>query len=345
MNIGIRAKWTFNLLLLLGFILIVIGMGQWIIPFIIATILAYCFHYPAKMLTEKLKISSSVSAGIILVFLVSLFTICGLFLIPLIHDAILILLNKLSILINSSSSDSINSFFHGLLQKLGINKTIDVGSSLQSYINESVSNIPRYLINFLQTGKSAVYGIIFAVMVPIITFYILKDWDKFAKYSLKLLNKMTNQRVVKILIDINGKLAEYIRGQLKICLILAILYIIGLKIIGVTESLVCGLFSGLISIAPFFGPCIGLGTTLAMCLNDFNVNQYIATIGLYILIPFIDSNYITPKLIGAKLGIPPVWMLFSICATTSILGTTGIFLSVPLTVIFTTICRALVKEN
>ena len=325
--------------------LVLYTMGKWTIPFIIGIILAYCFHYPAKILTLKLKFSSTVSASIIVGLLVSIFCIISIFLGPPIHNAILILFNKVSILINNSTSDSINEFIRMLLLKLGINKTVDIGSGIQNWINDTISKVPQYLLNFLNTGKSIVYIIIFMFMTPIITFYLLKDWEKFSKCFLVILRKLTSNTIGELLININNKLGDYIKGQLLICCILSVLYSFCLSIIGVEEALVCGLFSGFISIAPFFGPCIGLGTTLAMCLDDFVFYQYYLTIGLYIIIPFIDSNFITPKLIGDKLGIPPFWMLFSICATMSILGTIGMFLSVPLTVIFSTVCKIVMNKK
>lgn len=176
-------------------------------------------------------------------------------------------------------------------------------------------------------------------MTPIITFYLLRDWNKFVRYSKVLLRKLTSPSVLELIQNINNRLAEYIKGQLSLCCILAIIYCMLLTVIGVSESVVCGLFSGMISIIPFFGSFIGLGVTLAMCLNDFSIYQYFSTVLVYLLIPFIDSNYLTPKFIGEKLGISPFWMMFSICATTSVLGTAGLFLAVPLTVVFATISK------
>ena len=119
----------------------------------------------------------------------------------------------------------------------------------------------------------------------------------------------------------------------------------GLLYIGVDRYIVCGIVSGLLSIAPFFGPLIGLLTTLATSLDTFSdAYQYALTIILYLLIPFLDSNFITPRFIGKKTGIQPVWLLFSICASVSILGTMGIFISVPMAVILSTACKEFAKK-
>ena len=341
-----KYKIIFNTIILSFILIICYAMGKWTIPFIIGIILAYCLHYPSQLLSEKLKISTTLSAGFILSFIISIFSIIFIFLIPLVQNAILILLKKLAIILNTSSADSINEFVQNILLKFGINKSIDVGTGIQNYINDTIHNVPKYLYNFINKGKSIVYTAIFMGMTPIITFYLLKDWNKVSMCFIMILRKFTSNKFIDLLININTKLGDYIKGQLLICCILSVIYFIGLKIIGVNEYIVCSIFSGFISIAPFFGPCIGLAITLAMSLNDFVYSyQYFLTIGLYILVPFIDSNFITPKLIGDKLGIHPFWMLFSICASMSTLGTPGIFLSIPITVIFTTIFKVIFNNK
>ncbi len=341
-----KYKIIFNLIILSFILVICYAMGKWIVPFFIGIILAYCLHYPAQLLSDKLKVSSTVSASIILIILISIFTVMFVFLVPLVQNAILILLKKLVIILNTSSAESINEFVKSILLKFGINKSIDVGTGIQNYISNTIHNVPKYLYNFISTGKSIVYTIIFMCMTPIITFYLLKDWNKLSMYFIVILRRFTSNKCIDLLIRINTKLGDYIKGQLLICCILSIVYFIGLKIIGVSEYIVCSIFSGFISIAPFFGPCIGLAVTLAMGMDDFAfLYQYFLTIVLYIVVPFIDSNFITPKLIGNKLGIHPFWMLFSICASMSVLGTPGIFLSIPIAVIFTTIFKVLFNNK
>ena len=340
-----KYKIILNTIIAIFILIICYAMEKWTIPFIIGIILAYCLHYPSQLLSEKMKISSSLSASIILLFVIALFSIIFVFLTPLIQNAILVLLKKLAIILNTSSAESINEFIRNILLKFGINKTIDVGTGIQNYINDNIHNVPKYLYNFINTGKSIVYTIMFMFMIPIITFYLLKDWNKFAKYFVMILRKFTSNKCIDLLININQKLGDYIKSQLLVCCILSVIYFIGLQMIGVNEYIVCSLFSGFISIAPFFGPCIGLAVTLAMCIDDFVLYQYCLTVGFYILVPFIDSNFITPKLIGNKLGIHPFWMLFSICASMSVLGISGIFLSIPIAVIFTTIFKVIINNK
>ena len=328
-----------------GLIAILYVMGQWTIPFIVSLILAYCFHYPANQISTYFKISPATASCLIVTLLVAIFTLIMIFLIPLIQKATIILLHKISILVNNTSPETINNALHNFLSKFGIHQSFDIGISVQNYIRSLASDIPGYLIGLLNTSKSIIYIIMFMFMTPIITFYLLRDWNKFVRYAKILLRKLTSPSVVTLIQNINSRLAEYIRGQLSLCAVLSIIYCMLLTIIGVNESVVCGLFTGMISIIPIFGPFIGLGTTLAMSLNDSSVYQYLFIILTYLTIMFVDSNYLTPKFIGEKLGISPFWMLFSICATMSVFGTAGLFLAVPLTVVFATICKSIIEPD
>lgn len=327
-------------------ITILYSMGKWNIPFIISLILAYCFHYPSKLISEKFKLSPTVAASIIVFLLIGLFIIIGIFILPLIQNAILVFLRKVSIFINNGSLEELNGIFQSLLSKFGINNMqIDISTGLRQWMSEALSNIPSYIINFIQTGKSIAYIIMFMFMIPIITFYLLKDWKKFTQYLKIIIHKFISDNAINVLENINYQLGAYIKGQLLVCCVLSGMYILGLKIIGINDSLVCGLFSGFVSIASFFGPCLGCFITCAMCLNDLTMSQYILIIILYLIITFLDSNFITPKLIGDKLGIHPFWMMFAICANMSVFGIIGIFLAVPLTVIFVTLIKNIIKKH
>lgn len=319
-------------------------MGQWLIPFVIALILAYAFHVPASAISKKLKISTSLSAGLIITILVSVCIFFGIFLAPLIKNAIIILAQKLPRLLETLPG-SINGILHNMAAAIGVEKTFDIGAKFQNYMLELTTEWPNHILNFINTGMTLVYVVMFVFMTPIITFYLLKDWTKIETSLNTILKKVTTKSVIETLHKINTNLGAYIKGQLLVCIILTALYISGLFFIGAREYFVCGCFSGFLSFAPFFGPFIGLLTTLAMSLDDFSFTyQYVMTCSLYVIIPFIDSNFITPKLIGKRTGIQPFWLLFSICATVSVLGTVGIFISVPMAVVLSTVCKEIVKK-
>ena len=338
-----RIKWIFNLLVIAGIVWLLYEMGQWVVPFLIAFIIAYALHVPAKKLEKTLRISSTLSSIIIvfgLIAFVSLFTV---FLAPLLKNATMVIVQKLPLMVRELPS-YINENLHSLFSILGIERAFDTGAIFNEYLSKFALNLPKHIFGFIDTGMALVYVIMFAFMTPIITFYLLKDWIRIENSFISLLNKCASPSVISVLQPINSKLGAYIKGQLVVCLILAFAYSLGLLFIGVEKYIVCGIISGMLAVAPFFGAIIGLITTLATSLDCLHSYQYIMVVALYLVIPFIDSNFITPRLIGKSTGIQPVWLLFSICACLSILGTVGIFISVPMAVILSTVCKECVKK-
>ena len=182
-------------------------------------------------------------------------------------------------------------------------------------------------------------------MIPILTFYMLKDWDKIESFFETIFSKINKPKWITVFSKINKKLGDYVKGQLLICSILACLYSVIFSFLGISVSIECGVFTGMLSFIPFFGPFIGCLTTLSAMVSDVSQSyQYIAIILSYLIIPIIDSNFLTPKLIGAKTGIPPVWLLFSIFSMVSILGTIGIIIAVPLSIVLSTICKEIIEN-
>lgn len=338
-----RFKWIINALILVGIVWLLYEMGQWTIPFVIAFILAYALHLPTAKISKTLHVSMSMSAMVSVLGIVAFVSLFTVFLAPILKNATITIIQKLPMIIRNLP-EYINENLRAVCSIFGIERTFDVGAIFNEYLSTFAQNLPQHIFGVIDTGMMLMYVIMFAFMTPIITFYLLKDWDKIENSFIALLNKFAPPSVISILRPINSKLGAYIKGQLAVCLILSTAYSLGLFCVGVDRYIVCGIVSGMLAIAPFFGAIIGLITTLATSLNCLHSYQYIMVVTLYLIIPFIDSNFITPRLIGKSTGIQPVWLLFSICASVSILGTAGIFISVPMAVILSTICKEGAKK-
>jgi predicted PurR-regulated permease PerM len=238
-----------------------------------------------------------------------------------------------------SLPDFANDFLSKIFTAIGINKSFDVGMSIQNYLSENTKIWPSYLVNIIDTSIAMAHSAFFIFIIPILVFYLLKDWDKMTIAIRAILKKTVSDSVIKLLQNINANLGKYIKSQLLVCCLLAVLYMAGLFFLKLDDYIMCGALSGLLSFAPFFGPLISLFITLVMAIDEFLPHQYVLTCCLYVVIPLLDSNFITPKLIGQKIGIPPAWLLFSICASISVLGTIGIFISIPVAVILSTVFK------
>ncbi|MDR0640287.1 MAG: AI-2E family transporter [Holosporales bacterium] len=333
-----QTKYVLISILLIGIVALCYAMGSSLIPFVVSLILAYILHVPVRNTSKLLHVSQSVSAGIVVILLITIFTLFITCFIPITKNSLLVLFKKLPILL-TSLPDFINDFLTKILSAIGINKSFDIGVNLQNYLSEITKIWPNYLMNIINTSVAMVHSMFFIVIIPILVFYLLKDWDKMTVSIKSILERTVSPTVINLLRSINANLGKYIKSQLLVCCLLAVLYTIGLCCLGLDDYFMCGILSGLLSFAPFFGPLISLFITLVMAIDEFLPHQYILTCCLYVIIPLLDSNFITPKFIGQKIGIPPAWLLFSICASISVLGTMGIFLSIPVAVILATVFK------
>ncbi|MDR2458561.1 MAG: AI-2E family transporter [Holosporales bacterium] len=322
-------------------------MGQWLIPFVIAFIMAYALHAPVDFVSCKLRLPRTVATGVVVLSLVVAVSTFTVFFVPLLKNAIIMVIQKLPVFLQTFP-EQINTILHGVAEACGIDYTFDVAHGFKMYLSEFTTKLPSRIFTFIDTGIALAYAVMFIFITPIITFYLLKDWPAIVESIDTVLHKVAPKSVLTIMQLINTNLAAYIKGQLLVCLILSIIYFVGLWILGVmsiNECIVCGVLSGACSIAPFFGPLIGLTVSLVMLFDDASsVYQYLNVVCLFVVVPFIDSNFITPKFIGRKTGIHPVGLLFMICAAGSILGLSGIFIAVPMAVVLSTLCKECIRK-
>ncbi|MDR1365354.1 MAG: AI-2E family transporter [Holosporales bacterium] len=319
-------------------------IGQWLIPFVIALVIAYALHAPVDWMTRKLRLPRSVATGLATLSLVAAVSTFTVFFAPLLKNAVVTIIQKLPAFLQTFP-EKINMILRDFADTCGIEHTFDVAYDFKKYVKLLAAELPSCIFTFIDTGIALAHVVMFVFITPIITFYLLKDWHAIVNATEALLCKIAPSSVFAVIQRVNVNLAAYIKGQLLVCIILSILYSTGLEIIGLHESVVCGILSGICSIAPFFGPLIGLMVSLVMMFDDAPATyQYVNVICLFAIIPFIDSNFVTPKLIGRKTGIHPVWLLFMICAAGSVLGLSGIFIAVPVAVVLSTICKECMRR-
>jgi predicted PurR-regulated permease PerM len=160
---------------------------------------------------------------------------------------------------------------------------------------------------------------------------MLLDWDRMVTEIDKLVPREHVHTVRVIARDMNKAIAGFVRGQGTVCLLLGIIYAVGLTVTGLNFGLLIGLFAGLISFIPYVGSLVGLLLALGVALVQF-WPDYINV--LYVAIAFgigqfIEGNILQPKLVGSSVGLHPVWLMFALFAFGSLLGFTGMLIAVP----------------
>ena len=184
-----------------------------------------------------------------------------------------------------------------------------------------------------------------ALITPVVTFYLLRDWDRIvAKIDSWLpLGKADVIREQVRLID--RTLAGFARGQALVCVLLGVFYATGLSVVGLEFGLIVGFLTGLISFVPYFGMIVGFVTGVAIAVSQFGELVPVLLVALVFGIgQVLEGNFLTPRLVGERVGLHAVWIIFALLAGGALFGFLGILLAVPVMAVIGVLARFLLGQ-
>ncbi len=185
--------------------------------------------------------------------------------------------------------------------------------------------------NIWHVTKITINLFMLILLIPLILFYFLRDWLTMAKNIELLLPLKGKKKIQEILSAINCSLSAYIRGQLNVCLLLSVYYGISLSILGVDLGVLLGILSSFSIIIPFVGVFISFSLTMIVSYFTFGmVNKLFYIIIIYLIGLIVEGYILSPKIIGDKIGLHPLWIIFAVLALGNLFGFIGIFFAVPI---------------
>jgi len=187
------------------------------------------------------------------------------------------------------------------------------------------------LVGGLFSGGLAVFSVLsLVVIMPVVAFYLLRDWDRIIASLDALLPLGAAETVREQVREIDTRLSGFVRGQAIVCLVLGTWYAVGLSLVGLDFGLLVGLGAGLISFIPYFGTAVGLGVGVGLALAQFSEWLPIALVAaVFVSGQVLEGFVLTPNLVGERVGLHPIWVLFALMAGGGLMGFTGVVLAVP----------------
>jgi predicted PurR-regulated permease PerM len=212
----------------------------------------------------------------------------------------------------------------------------EVMADMQRSIGEIVEGAGQGALLFLRglwSGGRAVLSV-FALLVvtPVVAFYLLIDWDRMIAVVDSWVPVRFRPTVRRLAQEIDHSVAGFIRGQASVCLILGTFYAVGLSLIGLNFGALIGMTAGLLSFIPYVGSLTGLILSVGVAIVQFwpDWTWIAATLAVFVVGQFVEGNILSPKLVGASVGLHPVWLMFALLAFGSLFGFVGLLLAVPL---------------
>ncbi|KJV69598.1 AI-2E family transporter [Candidatus Neoehrlichia procyonis] len=330
-----------------------------IIPCCTAFIIAY-FLNPLVNKLELIKIHRAVSTFIIITASTSIMITFLIIFIPIIYFQTIELIKFFIEKIQLSDTQHIQSLIktHNFFDHNNIEKIIQLFThSSQNLLNhENTTSFITIFNNLLQnfnniigytisSGINISYTIAMIFVVLLLTFYILCNWPLIITSFHKLIPVTHKKSIEFFTLKVDNIIASYIRGQISVCCIMSMYYCVSFIILNTKYSLVIGFISGIMTFIPYFGPSIC--AILSIVINMFHTNNWTTSgiiICIFIIGQCIESNIITPLLIGKKIDLHPIWIIIGMIICHAYIGFMGVLLSIPITAITGVFIQSIIQK-
>jgi len=321
------AFWAIGMLGLILFLYVLRGI---LLPFIAGLALAY-FLDPIADWLEKLGVGRTVATSLILGIFLLIFIFSVLLILPILIEQFSAFISRLpdhvrsiGLMMDEMAPEWLRQFFS--------NTQGGIEGSLKDVATQGAKWIGTLLKSLWSQGLALVNILSLMVITPIVAFYMLNDWDKMIARINGWLPRDHVSSIHQIGHDIDRAMAGFVRGQGTVCLILGIFYAIGLSLAGLNFGLLIGLMAGFISFVPYVGSIVGLLVSIGVALVQFLPDWVaIGTVGaVFVVGQFLEGNFLSPKLVGDRVGLHPVWLIFALLAFGYLFGFVGLLVAVPL---------------
>lgn len=318
--------WIAGLLAFLAFLYV---LSDILLPFVAGIILAYLLD-PIVDFLERHRMPRWVATVLLTLFATTAVISILLLLVPLLHSQIVDFAERLPKYVGLLREKAV-----ALLAAVQTQMSPEDMASIRDKIGgaagpNALAWIGKLLTGIWGGGVALLNLFSLLVITPIVMFYLLRDWDDIVDTVDGWLPRRLAPVIRENTIEIDRVLSGFLRGQFSVCLLLGVFYAVGLTLVGLDFGMIIGFLTGLISFVPYFGMLIGFAIGLGVAVAQFPDWQPIAMVaGVFVIGQFLEGNFITPKIVGDRIGLHPAWIIFALLAGGTLFGFTGILLAVP----------------
>lgn len=341
-NISQRIVWALAALAAIAAVaFLLVSLKAILMPFIAGALFAYLMDPVADKL-ERLRLSRGVAVSIIFIFISLLFLLTLLLLIPA-------LLEQLSRFILGLPQTFVliqDSIFPYLEKTTGITLHTIPLADLQQMVSSHWREASGMAGDILKSASSSTVSVIMVLLniliIPVVGFYLLRDWDTIMSRIKGLLPYSMRDKIIALAKQCDEVLSAFIRGQLLVMLALGVIYSVGLMIVGVDLALFLGALAGLASVVPYLGFVVGISVASIAAYMQFHELMPL----VWVLLVFgigqaLETVALTPLLVGDKIGLHPVAVIFAIMAGGQIAGFVGVLVALPVAAVMMVFVRHL----
>lgn len=305
-----------------------------LVPFLVAFVIAYVFAPWVDLLERRAHLPRPLGTTLVFALIGALLAVVFVGLVPVLEGQVARLLERLPAALDRFKAVGI-PFLSGLMEDAVLPLTA------AAWVDAVKDSLAQFGPTLLQKGGGALWwaatGTLGAVVwtlsaaiVPVLVFYLMMDFHQVAPWLLERIPQLVREQADRRLARIDRMLGEYLRGQLTVAVILSGLYAFGLTLAGVEAALAVGLIAGLGNMVPYLGFVIGITLSLILTLlTHFDVIHLLYVVAVFAVVQMLEGFVISPKVVGERVGLHPVAVIFALFVGGEAFGFLGILLGVP----------------
>jgi predicted PurR-regulated permease PerM len=333
--------WLLMLAAVLGFFWV---FRPVLMPFLAGLAIAY-FLEPVVSALEKRKVPRWAGALIVLsVFLLIVVTMI-LLVWPLLHSQGVALLNALPDYSGKVREEYL-PWAQDWLARFSPEDVERIRDAATQSAGDATGWVTETLRHIVSGGFALIDAIALSILTPVTAFHVLRDWRKLTETIDGLIPRRHYDVVREQMGAVDDTLSGFVRGQAIVCLILGAIYSIGLALCGLKYGATVGIIAGVLTIIPYVGTAFGVLTSLLLAVVQFD-NDWLhigMVMGVFLIGHFFEAYILTPRFVGHRVGLHPVWILFALIAGLKLMGFLGVLIAVPTAAVFGVLIRFGARE-
>lgn len=311
------------------FLVAVYVLKSVLLPFLLGMAIAYFFDPVCDRLEEfgwSRTLATSVVTAVFVVLLVLLFVLV----LPAMVAQLIELMNEVPIYLESLR-EAVNAW----IARMRLETDPVFFEKLRESLSGSAGQIATWATgavgDLLAGGLAVINFLSLLILTPVVAFFLLRDWDYLVERIDSWLPRQHAPTIRELAKQIDTMLAGWVRGVALVCVILATFYCIALSVVGLNSALIVGMIAGFLSFIPFVGAAVGFIISVGLALLQFDSYINVGIVAaIFAIGQVVEGNFLTPKLVGERVGLHPVIVIFALLAGGVVLGFTGVLLAIPL---------------
>ncbi len=303
-------------------------LGPVLTPFVIGAVLAYALHPAVEQLAAR-RVPRLVAVMLVEVAALVALAALVLLIVPILSKELPLLNEQLPLLV-----ERINRAVSPWLAQMGIHVSLDPANLREFLIKYLSANwdegIAAALVSARIGGSIVVTVVGYVILVPVVLFYLLSDWPFYVLRVIALVPPRLRPRVASFVQDCDLVLGQYLRGQLLVMLMMAAFYSVGLALFGFELAVPVGVFTGLAIFVPYVG--FGIGMILALLAGALQFTGWYGPIAVFVVYGIgqvVEGLFLTPKMVGRRIGMSTLTVIFALFAFGHLFGFVGVLIALP----------------